>query len=175
MKECDLRAGVYEGKSGNKRTLLTVVGRTCVYAFSAIDRDPDDTGQAIGVTTCSARTFAQAVGDAPSIEFSPEETRRLLRRSTAMRPRRRCNKVERALFFPAQERKSDVTETQVGPAAPAVENESTEPSRNGFMSRLTRWCRVVFARMLRADAQAVAAAQHSKGDGPEGVPASQVL
>ena len=91
-KKMDLKAGVYV-KNGKCRTLLATVGQKCIYAFGLL------TDGCPAVTTCSATTFANTVGETPVKTLGRDEIVHLIEHMRSFRSRRHCNMWERNVFF----------------------------------------------------------------------------
>jgi hypothetical protein len=103
--------GVYSGQTGKKRTLIDILGHTCIYTFDEVESlflaDSTTGRPTVRATTCTPRSFIAAVGDSPRRTFSEQEARYLRSGVVSFRPRRLCNKKERMLFFPPEEESTD--------------------------------------------------------------------
>jgi hypothetical protein len=129
---------LYVGQTAKKRTLIEVLGRTCIYTFDDVVplllTDLESGKPTVRATTCTPRSFIAAVGGVPNRSFTEEEARYLRSGVVSFRPRRLCNKKERALFFPPDEDSTDrkaAAEVPVVTPKAVAESGSVDKSTDG--------------------------------------------
>lgn len=128
VRSMELVPGVYRTPGGNARTLIAPpIDGVCIYAFGNAAGDSIGIGAALtgGVTTCSVKTFKNAVGDKPARVFTPVEISELVSRMVPAHPAKRSNAVQRFLFF------TDLGKNTVLnalPALPVAQPAAPEPA-----------------------------------------------
>lgn len=109
-KQISLQLGVYRNGSQAPRTLVKIAHGRCIYSFDDIETLLNRSGSSAQceqtgkikprATTCSRRTFLNVMGPHPVREFTSAESEFLAKRMISLRPYRKCNRIERKIFFP---------------------------------------------------------------------------
>lgn len=92
QQQKEICPGVYANPKGTCRLVIAVMRRRIVFSWD------DESAPTIRLTSASARTFTSP-GRSLVRAFTTDEVASLLAKAVALRPRRRCNRFEKQLFY----------------------------------------------------------------------------